>query len=84
MSWRNGISVCPSARSAGGVGAGTGAPAGVQGVDTCAVVHQREQVAAHAAQVRAGDGDRRVGGDGRVDRVAAEGERSRSPACVAS
>ena len=37
----------------GGVGAAAGPPAGVQRVHLAAVVDEREQVAAHAAQVRA-------------------------------
>jgi hypothetical protein len=49
-----------------GVATGPGATAGVEGMDSGAVVHESEQVAAEAAQVWAGDGQHRVGGDGCV------------------
>ena len=59
----------------GGVGAGAGPAGGVE-ADELAVgrAHDGEQVAAEAAQVGGGDGDRGVGGDRRIDRVAAPHE----------
>ena len=59
---------------AAAVGAGPGPARGVEGEDLAVAVDEGEQVAAHAAQVRTGDGDCRVGGDRRVDGVATEGQ----------
>ncbi len=59
-----------------GVGARTGAPAGVEPDEVAAGRrHDGEEITTHSAQVRSGDGDRGVGGDRRVDGVAASGER---------
>jgi hypothetical protein len=64
----------PIGAHGGGIGGAARPPAGVEALDSTLVMHQREQVAAHSAQVRAGDGDGRVGGDGGVDGVATSRE----------
>ena len=53
-----------------GVGPAAGAARGVEGGDR-PVVHEREQVATHAAHVRGGHGQHGAGGHGGVDRGAA-------------
>ena len=65
-------SVRPSARSAAASAPCPARPLAFE-ADHLAVgrAHEGEQVATHPAQVRGGDGDRRVGGDRRVDGVAA-------------
>ena len=55
----------------GGVGTGSRPSAGVEGDDRPSGVHEDEQVATETAQVGRRDGHRGVGGDRRVDRVAA-------------
>ena len=57
------------------VGTGAGTSGGVEREHLSVPMDEGEQVAAHAAQVRRGDGDRCVGGDRRVDGVATEHQR---------
>ena len=75
---RNGISRWPSARRRSG---SAPEPARPDAFSTAGgpvpVVHEGEQVAAHAAHVRRGDGQRGAGGDGGVDGVAAGPQHAR-------
>ena len=48
-------------------------PAGrVEGEDLAVAMNEREQIAAHSAQVRRRDSDRRIGRDRRVDGISTE------------
>ena len=55
---------------------GAGSSAGVEREHPVAGVDEREQIAAHPAQVRSGDGDRSIGRDRGIDCVAPGGERA--------
>ena len=80
-----GIVVMPRASEPSIVSAGRRPAAGVDAVQRsgCGVVDDREQIAADAVHHRRDDAHHRVGGDGRVDGVAAAREHD-APACDAS
>ena len=58
----------------GRIASGPGPSAGVERDDLVTGVHEREEITPETAQMRTGDRQGRVGGDRRVDTVAASGE----------